>query len=170
MLLLTYWGWDKIVNICRPHFLIDFIMGKWMCLDSNATELCFKGPIDNKWALKWVIILLSNGLSLALPQACTWTNAHFLSTGRNFIVLPLWQENAFENVICKMVAILSLMRCVKTYVNKSKNYIYNDKLCSDNSSPQSLDSSTLFRAKARWWMSGNSAASISWWHEMLHGQ
>ena len=51
--------------------------------------------------MSWVIIGPGNGLALVWCQAITWTNDQ---NTKIFI-----QENAFENVICKMSAIL--FRC-----------------------------------------------------------
>ena len=64
-----------------------------------------------------------NGLSPGRHQAIIWTNAGILLIGRlgtNFseILIEIHafsgiQENAFENVIWKMAAILSWPQCVK---------------------------------------------------------
>ena len=71
--------------------------------------------------LNWVSIGSGNGLSPVWCQAITWTNADFLSTGplgTNFSEIQikmqnlLINENAFENVVCKMVAILLRWRWV----------------------------------------------------------
>ena len=58
------------------------------------------------------------GLSPDRCQAIIWTNAGILliqTLGTNFCKIHTFfiQENAFENVICEMVAILSWPQCVK---------------------------------------------------------
>ena len=67
-----------------------------------------------------MIIGSDNGLSPARRQAITWTNAGILLIGplgkhqwnlnQNLYIFV--QENGFENVVWKMVAILSLPQCV----------------------------------------------------------
>ena len=64
---------------------------------------------------KLTTIGLDNGLSPVQYQAIIWTNAGILLSGplgRNFseilIKIPIFSlKNAFENVVCKMTAILS---------------------------------------------------------------
>ena len=65
-----------------------------------------------------------NGLSPGRHQAIIWTNASILLTGpleTNYsetliecipLVRMSSEENAFENVVCKMAAILSQPQCV----------------------------------------------------------
>ena len=69
----------------------------------------------------WISFGSDNGLAPKRRQAITWTNADLLSIGpkgTNFS--EIWieiqkiviHENAFENIVCKMVAILSKERWV----------------------------------------------------------
>ena len=71
-------------------------------------------------SVNYGIIGSNNGLSLVRCQAIIGTNAGLLSVGRlrtNFI--EIWMdENAFENVVLKLAAILSQPQCVK--INKTR--------------------------------------------------
>ena len=56
---------------------------------------------------KLAIIVSDDGLSPGRRQAIIWTNAGILLTGplgKNFSGIFI-QENAFENIVCEMVAI-----------------------------------------------------------------
>ena len=80
-----------------------------------------------------------NGLSPARCQTTIWTNVGMLLIGSletNFIHqnrIYIIQENAFENVVCKMTAILSRSRCfirvesVSPYIICSNMLTYCDK-------------------------------------------
>ena len=59
----------------------------------------------------WVITSSRNGLSPVLHQATDWNNAVLQSIepsgiNMNQTARPFIQENAFENVFCKMMTIL----------------------------------------------------------------
>ena len=73
---------------------------------------------------KLTIIVSDDGLSPGQRQAIIWTNAGISLIGtlgtnfseffyRNSYIFI--QENAFENVVCKMAAILSRPQCVKGF-------------------------------------------------------
>ena len=60
-----------------------------------------------------------NGLSPIWHQGIIWTNAPLLSIGTlgtNSSEILIIQENAFENVVWKMAAIMSRPQCVKVHV------------------------------------------------------
>ena len=73
---------------------------------------------------KLTIIDSDNGLSPGQRQAIIWTNAGILliwPLGTNFSEKNLKQnshifiqENAFENIVCEMAAILSRLECVNS--------------------------------------------------------
>ena len=67
---------------------------------------------------KTTIIGSDNGLSPARRQAIIWANAGIMliqSIGTNFNEIFI-QENAFENIVCKMAAILSRPQYVNRFV------------------------------------------------------
>ena len=95
---LTHWGW--VTHIC-------------------VSQLAITGS--------------ENGLSPGRRQAIIWTNAGILSIG------PLWiyfikivrkksyifiQVNAFENIVRKLVAILSRLHCVKYWIDTTRHNHY----------------------------------------------
>ena len=85
---------------------------------------------------KLIINGSDNGLSPGWHQAIIWTNIGILLTwplGTNFSEISIetyifGQENAFENVVCEMAAILSQPQCthgrVFTYLKKLWNVVY----------------------------------------------
>ena len=76
----------------------------------DLTVLTHWGRVLHKCISKVAIIGSDNGLSPGRRQAIIWTNAGILSTG---LLGTSFKENAFENVVCKIVAILSWPQCVK---------------------------------------------------------
>ena len=92
---------------------------------SRVTHICVS---------KLTIIGSDNGLSPGRHQAITWTKAVSLliwPLGTNFseILIEIQnifvQENAFENVVCEMSAILSQPQCVYTLLEGNS---YQDSL------------------------------------------
>ena len=90
----------------------------WPYLHSSCAFLTHWGRATHIWVGKLTIIGSDNGLSPGRRQAIIWTNAGILfigPLGTNFseILLKIHihshfiQENAFENVVWKMSAILS---------------------------------------------------------------
>ena len=80
----------------------DDILSHW----SRVTHICVN---------KLTIIGPDNGLSPGRRQAIIWTNAGILligPLGTNFSEILIIQENAFQNVVWKMAAILSRPQCV----------------------------------------------------------
>ena len=95
MLKIRQWGDRLIFNSLRTHICVN----------------------------KLTIIGSDNGLSPGQCQAIIWTNAGIVliwTSGTNFSEIfkrnscIFIHENAFENVICEMAAILSWPRCVYT--------------------------------------------------------
>ena len=76
--------------------------------------------------MNWFNIDSSNGLSPVRRQATTWTNAALWSSialGTNSVKFEsiykfLIHENALENVVCEMAAILSSVRWVDVMIDK----------------------------------------------------
>ena len=101
---------------------------KWESLISYQSKSHLRVKALNRWGRvmhicvsNLTIIGSDNGLSPDRRQALTWTNAEFIVnwTHRNKLQSNLnsnsnifIQENAFENVICQMVAIFSLPQWV----------------------------------------------------------
>ena len=67
---------------------------------------------------KLATIASDNGLSPGRHQAIIWTNAGILliwSLGTNFSEFKISiEENAFENIVCEMAAIVSRPQCVNS--------------------------------------------------------
>ena len=93
------------------HLLSSPLLTDW----GRVTHICVG---------KTTIIGSDNGLAPTRRQAIIWTNAGILLIGTlgkklqwNFTRMSfiLIQENAYENVVWKMAAILSRPRCVKIY-------------------------------------------------------
>ena len=84
-------------------------------------HLAHWGRVMHIWTGNLTIIDSDNGLSPGWRQAIIWTNGRLLligPLGTNFseILIEIHictQENAFETVVCEMVAILSRTQCVK---------------------------------------------------------
>ena len=102
-------------------FLFTF-HGKLLC---NCNSLTHWGRVTHGCASKLATIGSDNGLSPGRCQAIIWTYAGILLIGPlgtnlseilNQNLYIFIQENAFENVVWKMTAILSLPQCVKTIV------------------------------------------------------
>ena len=80
---------------------------------------------------KLTVIGSDNGLSPGRRQAIIWTNAGILLIGplgtnfsEIFIKMDIFiQENAFENVVWKMAAILSRPQCVNTEMEGKNPFI-----------------------------------------------
>ena len=71
---------------------------------------------------KLTIIVSDNGLSPGQRQAIIWTNAGILligPLGTNFSEILIIQENAFDNVAWKMVAVLSGPQCVNVPIERA---------------------------------------------------
>ena len=110
----TSWYW------IRAH-IISLFMNDYHHI---KRYIFFHQQIEARWhiyaSVNWVIIRSGNGLLLTWCQAIIWTcdNKLFIEPlGTDFIevkkkMLSI-QENAVENVVCKMAAILSHPRCVK---------------------------------------------------------
>ena len=93
-----------------------------MAITSGESVLTHRGRVTHICVSKLTSIGSNNGLSPGRHQAIVWTNAGILFTepsGTNFseifleILKIFGQENAFENVVWEMVAILSWPQCVK---------------------------------------------------------
>ena len=87
---------------------------KSMC-QLTVAESCIYASVN------MVIIGSGNGLVPNRQQAITWTNDDWLyigALGKNSINTTfIVQENIFQNVVCKMSAILSRPRCVKWFAS-----------------------------------------------------
>ena len=68
--VLTHPPWTKWPPFRKRHFQMNFLEWKFLCFDSNFTEVCCQG--SNR---QYVSIGLSNGLAPNRRQAITWTNA-----------------------------------------------------------------------------------------------
>ena len=102
---LTHWGRDKMAAVLQMTFSNAFTLTHW----GRVTHICVS---------KLIIISSDNGLSPGRRQAIIWTNAGIMLIGllgTNFSEIDLYifiQENAFENVLWKVAAILSWPQCV----------------------------------------------------------
>ena len=89
----------------------------------NHKPLTHWGRVTYIWVGKLTIIGSDNGLSPERREAVIWTNAGILligPLGTNFSEILIAIQtfsfkkiNAFENIVCKMVSILSRPQCVK---------------------------------------------------------
>ena len=100
---------------------------------------------------KLIIIASDNGLSPARHQAIIWTNAGILliwllGTNFNGILFIFIQENAFENVVCEMAAILSRPECDK---------------------PQAWELPVMWDAMTFIWHHWQKHTCISWWRHQM---
>ena len=93
---------------CMIHKTLYLYVKPCVCVDLTLYRLA--------------IIVWGNGLSLVRCQAITWTIANILAnrptvtkTTEIWIKRPQFsfKQNAFENVFCKMVAIIFRSQCVK---------------------------------------------------------
>ena len=112
MLLITWWCKNQgLISVSdKPSYLrYNDILTHW----GRVTHMC----VD-----KLTIICSNNGLSPGRRQAIIQTNAGILLIGpwgtnfseifnRNLYIFI--QENAFQTVVCEMLAILSQPQCVK---------------------------------------------------------
>ena len=94
-------------------------------------ELTYWGKVTHICISKLAITGSDNGLSLELHQVIIWTNAEILLIGplrtdfsENLIKINTLFNNkiAFENVVWKMVAILSQPQCVNGEMESSKTW------------------------------------------------
>ena len=108
-----------------------------------------------------VNIGLNNGLSPVWRQAIIWNNAGLLSIGplgRNFIEIFFINENASENIVCKMVVIFARGRWVKSRLQQIQ-------MCLTlNVTRQRVDvMQTWSRCCLR--LVGTLNISLHWWHK-----
>ena len=91
-------------------------------MNKEAIRLTHWGRVPHICIGKTTIIGSGNGLLTGQRQAIIWTNAGILligTLGTNFSEISnqmsfiFIQENAYENVVWKMAAILSQPECVK---------------------------------------------------------
>ena len=84
----------------------------------SIINLTHWGRVTHICVSKHYTICSDNGLSPRRRQAIIWTNAFFRwNLTRNLYIFT--QENAFENVVRKLTAILSRPQCVKKYTYKT---------------------------------------------------
>ena len=94
------------------------------------------GRVTHIWVSKLTIIGSDNGLSPDRRQAIIWTNAGILSidllgTKLSEISIAIHifiQENASENVVWKMAAILSRPQCVNTLRPRQNGHHFMDNI------------------------------------------
>ena len=88
-ILYTHSGLNKIVAICRQHFVINFLYRKYLYFDSNFTELCSYG-----FKQQQISISSGNDLVLSRWEAISRTNndsVHWhIHTFPGFHVLKHW--------------------------------------------------------------------------------
>ena len=118
---------SSFVRFCSIHLKSNYMVSVWAIILYNkfenhtfkllpylpgANELTHWGRMTHIYVSKLTIIGPDNGLSPDWRQVIIWTNAGILligplgtnCSGNSYIFI---QENAFENVVQKMVAILS---------------------------------------------------------------
>ena len=111
---VPYYDWEMLVTDCRYIFMFPKVNLWWHGLThwGQVTQIC----VNNL-----TIISSDNGLSPHRRQAIIWTDAGILLIPplRNQIQWNLnqnshlfIQENALENTVCKMAAILCWLQCV----------------------------------------------------------
>ena len=115
-----YFGeWTQSVYTVVVRITFVTIPGIWYCYRMVLTHW---GRRTHICLSKLTIIGSDNGLSPGRHQAIIWTNAWIIlirALGTNFseilgeIHAFLIQENAFENVVCKIATMLSRPQCVK---------------------------------------------------------
>ena len=111
-------GWNDDAWI-QINFYWSACVSHWPCIMSALTHW---GQVMHVCISKWTTIGWENGLSPEQHQAIIWTNAEILligPLGTNFSKILIEidayifiQENAFENVVWEMAAVLFQPRCV----------------------------------------------------------
>ena len=115
---LVNYGNNNIVYQCLMFFLFfsDSILGYDMWYHNMMLLLTQWGWVMNICISKLTISGSDNGLSPGRGQAIIWKNAGILLIGNklhwNLNSYIFIKENAFENVVSKMAAILSWLPCV----------------------------------------------------------
>ena len=100
-IILAWYGFRKRVEHLLALYCVSFSC-KWI--------LFFNSPLYTIYAsLSWKGFGSDNGLSPVRCQAITWNHTDLLSTGPKIFIL----ENAFEYVVCEMVATLSWHQFMK---------------------------------------------------------
>ena len=107
---------------------------QWEWTESVLEMLTHWGRVTHICVTYLTIIVSDNGLSPSRHQAIIWTNDGILlirPLGTNFseILIEIHkisiQENAFENIVCEMTAILSRPQCVKCWSCTCMNLVIN---------------------------------------------
>ena len=109
--------WDEILLKPSRHYLLRMRLTHW----GRATHICVS---------KLTVVGSDNGLSPGWRQAIIWINDGILlirPLGLQWNLKQNWhifiQENAFENIVCEIAAILSRSQCVKRILTQRRSYV-----------------------------------------------
>ena len=109
-------GWGVTLLVLVMHIFVKVVL----------VDQRYQWPLLNTLVI-FVIIGSCNGLAPIWCQAITWTNADLLSIvppglqwNFNKIIMINILENAFQNVVCKIAAILSMPQCVNSVVCRQR--------------------------------------------------
>ena len=127
----------KLLRYCYSCFCITLRNQNKLCLYKGIEKLSLThwGQVMHIYVSKLTIISLNNGL---LPGWCDYLNQCWNIVNLNLRNKFQWnlrlnsyifiQENAFENGVCKMAAILSGSLCVKCTMTSSAQMMANAHL------------------------------------------